>query len=201
MKAQKIFLIIALIYSYFPLSGQNFLWLNNGKQIKIGDFRIENKDTIFYSSLKGKDKFIETFDVFSVIDKSGKETIVYEPDTTFVGAFTVPQMKNFVLGQYDASQKFKSPGVTAGGIAVSGVSSLLINPVFVFAVSGAYCTGIGISPTCKKRLNIPDQFVNDEHYILGYKRTTKHQRIKNAIIGSGSGLVVGLGTFAIINNK
>lgn len=201
MKTPKIVLIIAILYSYLPLSGQNFLWLNNGKQIKISDFRIENKDTILYTNLKGKDKFIETFDVFSVIDKSGKETIVYEPDTTFEGAFTVPQMKNFVLGQYDASQKFKSPWVTAGGIAVSGASSLLINPVFVFALSGVYCTGIGISPACKKRLNIPEQFVNDEHYLLGFKRTTKHKRIKNAIIGSGIGLVVGLGTFAIINNQ
>ena len=138
---------------------------------------------------------------FQLSRNTGTEKILYIPDTTYQDAFTIPQMKSFVQGQYDAIQRFKSPWVTIGGIGISGVSSLFVNPVYVFAISGAYCSGIGITGTSKKKLAFSAELKDNKHYMLGYKKASKHKRIKNAIIGSGIGLAVGLTSFALINKK
>ncbi len=201
MKIIKILVSFLFVMTVFFVNAQNTLWLTNGKKINIGEFKIENKDFITYKSLKNKDKSIETYEVFSLIEKDGNEIIVYNQDTTYEGAFSLLEMRAFVQGQTDASQKFKSPLITAGGIVLMTASSVVINPVFVILVSGAYCTTIGLTKPSDKKLNIPTEYKNNDHYVLGYKKETKHKRIKNAIIGSGIGLAVGFTTFAIINNN
>jgi len=201
MRLIKFSVSFIFVLSAFFVNAQNTLWLTNGKKINIGEFKIENKDYISYKSLKNKSKSIETYEVFSLIEKDGNEIIVYNQDTTYEGAFTLIEMRAFVQGQSDANQNFKSPLITAGGIVVMGASSVVINPVFVILVAGAYCTTIGVTKPSHKKLNIPMEYKNNEHYVLGYKKETKHKRIKNAIIGSGIGLAVGFTTFAIINNN
>lgn len=189
------------IFSPFVLFGQNTLWLNNGKKITIVEYKINNNDLIVYKNLKNKSKAVSVLDVYSITENNGAEHIIYVPDTSYEGAFNILEMKNFVQGQYDADLKFKSPLTTIGGIAVAGVSSVVINPVYVFLVSGAYCSTIGLSKTSKKKLAIPEEYAKNEHYILGFKRVARHKRIKNSIVGSTIGLAVGLGTFAIISKK
>ena len=185
--------------SFFLANGQNTLWLTNGKKVGIGEYKIENKDFITYKSVKNKSKGIESFDVFSIIEKNGNEIIIYSQDTSYEGSFNLLEMRAFVQGQADANKNFKSPLITVGGIVISGVSSVVINPVFVILVPGAYCSVIGLTKASEKRMNIPLEYKSNEHYLLGYKQESKHKRIKNAIIGSGIGLAVGFTTFALIN--
>jgi hypothetical protein len=199
MKKISFILLCFLISFQSGLVAQNYIWLNNGKKMKIGEFKIENTDIISYRNLKGKAKFIQTYDVFSVVDSSGIEKVIYTPDTSYQGAFTVPEMRSFVQGEYDANQKFKSPWTTIGGVVVAGASSVVINPVYVFLISTGYTSVIGLTKPSDKKLKIPTEFINNEHYKLGYKKEVKHKRIKNAIIGSGIGLIVGIGTYVVIN--
>jgi hypothetical protein len=199
MKRIVIVVILIVFSVQSNLFAQNYLWLTNGKKLKIGDYKIESPDIISYKNQKGKIKSIQSFDVFSVIESSGKENVIYLPDTSYQGAFTVPEMRSYVQGQYDAGLKFKSPLTTIGGFVLASGSSLFINPMYVFVLSTGYCSAIGLTKASEKKLNIPAEFAQNEHYKLGYKKTVKHKRITNAIIGSGIGLIVGIGTIAIIN--
>jgi hypothetical protein len=195
-----IFILLFFLFSLqFGVVAQNYIWLNNGEKMKIGEFKITNTDIISYRNLKGKVKSVQSIDVFSIIDSSGNEQVIYIPDTSYQDVFTVPEMRSFVQGRYDASQKFKSPLTTIGGIVVAGASSVVINPVYVFLISTGYSSVIGLTKPSDKKLNIPTQFANNEHYKLGYQKEVKHKRIKNAIIGSGIGLIVGIGTYIVIN--
>ena len=201
MAKLKYSLLIPVFFIGINCLSQNYLWLTDGKKIKVENYKIESPELISYQNLKGKTKTIDAYDVFSIHESNGNEKIIYVPDTSYVGAFKVEEMKSFVQGQFDASQKYKSPLTTIGGIAVAGVSSAFIQPLYVFLISGGYCTGIGLTNTRGKKLQIPAEFAQNEHYRLGYNKAVKHKRIKNAIIGSGIGLLAGLGTFAIINGK
>jgi hypothetical protein len=200
MKIYRLIIIILTLQTQISI-GQNTIWLTNGKQLKVGDYKFENQELISYKNHKNKVKTIEAYDVFSIIEASGSEKVIYVCDTIYQGAFSVIEMRSFVQGQTDANQKFKSPWTTVGGIAVAGASSMVINPVYVFLLSGAYCSTIGVTNKSIKKMNIPSEYINNEPYILGYKKASKHKRIKNSIIGSTIGLAVGLGTFAIINKK
>jgi hypothetical protein len=181
------------------MKAQNTLLLNNGKKIAIGEYKIVSNDFISYKTLKDKFKSIETYEVFSIIEKEGHEIVIYKQDSLLQGSFDLMEMRAFVQGQSDAIQNFKSPFITAGGIAVAGISSVIINPVFVIPVSGVYCGIVGITKTSEKKMVIPENYKSNEHYLLGYKKECKHKRIKNAIIGSGIGLVVGFTTFVLVN--
>jgi len=198
----KIIIVAALLIMVFQIDSiaQNYLWLANGKKLQIADYKIENPDLILYKNLKGKNKTIQTEEVFSINDNTGKEMVIYQPDTSFHDAFSIPEMKSFVMGQFDASQNYKSPWTTIGSIGVATVSSVFINPMYIFLISTGYCSCIGLTNPKDKKLNISLQFANDEHYKLGYKKAVKHKRIKNAIIGSGIGLIVGFGTYTLINH-
>jgi hypothetical protein len=199
MKKEKYLVVLFILVLKMNAVAQNVLWLTNGKKLNIKEYRISSPELIQYKTMKGKSKAIQSFDVFSITDSIGKEQVTYLPDTAFKDAFTIPEMRSYVQGQYDAEMKFKSPWTTVGGIAVAGASSVVINPVYVILVSTAYCSTIGITKPLKNKLAIPSEFAQNEPYILGYKKTIKHKRIKNAILGSGIGFVVGLGAFALVN--
>jgi hypothetical protein len=201
MKIFRLLSLISFTLTAFIAYGQNTLWFTNGKKIEINEFKIENKNLISYKTLKNKYKTIESFDVYSITPKNGSEIIIYSQDTSYAGSFNLPEMRDFVQGQSDAIQNFKSPLITAGGIVLVSASPFILNPVFVILFSGAYCATIGITKPSEKKLNIPMEYKNNEHYLLGYKKEVKHKRIKNAIIGSGIGLLVGFTTFAIVGNK
>jgi hypothetical protein len=201
MKIIKILLIVNLVLNTLNVAAQNTLWLTNGKKITIGDFKIDNKDFLSYKTSKNKIKSIESFDVFSIIQNNGQEIILYQPDSIIEGSFSLIEMRAFVQGQTDAKDNFKSPLITAGGIVLISASAVAINPVVVILVAGSYCTVIGVTKTSNKKIIIPSDYQNNEHYILGYKKECKQKRIKNAILGSGIGLAIGFTAFAILANN
>jgi hypothetical protein len=201
MKKLCYILTLSIVLIQFNALSQDYLWLTNGKKLQIGKYKIENPELISYQNKRGKTKTILSFDVFSINEIGGKEMVIYNPDTSYAGVFTVPEMRSFVKGQYDASKNFKSPWTSIGGIAVAGVSTFVINPMYVILLSTGYISIIGLSDPKDRRLNIPMEFADNEFYILGYKKEVKHKRIINAIIGSGIGVLVGFGTYSIVKAK
>ena len=148
----KFISIICLLVTTSVTNAQNTLWLTNGKKIPIKEFKLDNKDLVIYQNKKGKFKSIERFDVFSIIEASKNEIVIYQPDSSYKDAFNLLEMRAFVQGEYDAYQKFKSPLTTVGGIVVAGGSSVVINPVYVIVISGVYCGVIGATKTSKKKI-------------------------------------------------
>jgi len=201
MKKILCFAAIIVWSVQFHIQAQNYLWLNNGKKMQIGNYKIENPEIISYTNLKGKTRTIQSYDVFSINEESGKEVLIYTPDTSYEGAFTVPEMRSFVLGQYDAGQNYKSPWITVGGIAVAVASPAIVKPLYIILISTGYCAGVGLTNPKEKKLKISPEFLNNEHYKSGYKKEVKNKRIKNAIIGSCIGLVVGISTYSVIYAK
>ncbi len=193
-------LSIAIILAFSGiLSAQNTLWLANGKKKEIGEYKLDNKEFVVYKNKKGKFKSIEKFDIFAIIDQSSKEITIYQPDSTHKESFSIIEMRAFVQGQYDAQLNFKSPLSTLGGAGIAAAASLFINPLYTPIVSGVYCGVIGFTKTSEKKIIIPNEYQNSDHYLLGYKKETKRKRIKNAILGSAMGLAAGFATFVVIN--
>lgn len=107
-----VFLFCAVFASY-SLNGQenrDTILYQNGKQLpcsitEVDDIRI---DFIKYSK-KGKPKngFVDNSRVYSYKKYDGSVSIMYQYDTLVGNHFTVPEMKNFVLGELDARQNYK----------------------------------------------------------------------------------------------
>lgn len=201
MAKNKVLVLLILMNQCIMAVSQCIIWQTDGKKMQVNEFKIENPEYIYYKNLKNKVKAIESSEVFAILDSSGKEILIFKADTSFKDAFTISEMRSFVQGQSDAIEKYKASWATIGGIAVSGATAMIINPVYLIAVSGIYCAGVGVIPVREKKLNINPEFLNNEAYKLGYKKASKHKRIKNSIIGSAIGLVIGLGTAAIINKN
>lgn len=199
MKKYQILIIITLLIIQNSSLAQNTLWLTNGKKKQIGDFNLEDKELVLYKNKKGKTKSIERYDVFSIIESSNNEILIFKQDSGYSEAFNLQEMRAFVEGQYDASQNFKSPLTTIGGFAVSGAASVVINPLYVLLISGAYTTTIGVTKPLKSNISIPEKYSDNKFYKLGYEKAVKKKRVKNAIIGSAIGLVAGFTTFVVIN--
>lgn len=84
--------------------------LQNGKQFpcnitEVDEIRID----YFEFNKKGKKKFgfIENDRIFEYQKFSGERSIMYVYDTLIGNHFTVPEMRNFVLGEMDARQNYK----------------------------------------------------------------------------------------------
>lgn len=199
MKKTSLILIIAIFIVQQSSFAQNTLWLSNGKKIQIGDFNLENSELVLYKNKKGKTKSVDRYDVFSIIESSNNEIIIYKKDSSYEDAFNLAEMKAFVEGQYDASLNFRSPLTTVGGIVVSGAAAVVVNPIYVLLVSGAYTTTIGLTKPIKSDLTIPEKYSGNKYYELGYNKAVKKKRVRNAIIGSVIGLAAGFTTFVVVN--
>jgi hypothetical protein len=191
------------------------LWLRNGKKIAINNYSLDTSNyydgKIFYTKLNGsgKSKFKE--EVFSVVDKSGNETIFYTPNIELGEILTPEQMKQYVSGIGDSRISRVSPFVMIGGFA-SGFAGAFVPQPEIEVTSGSmpiqlgvlvpaiYIGVMGATPpnTDKLQQNYPVTATN-EHYLMGYQEGVKKKRLKNSIIGAGVGFLSGILIYSAIN--
>ncbi|MBN1250560.1 MAG: hypothetical protein JXR51_05225 [Bacteroidales bacterium] len=206
MKLLKYFMLIAVFQIFTEVVfSQNILQLANGKKISIGEYKVSENSFLSYKNQKGKLKSIELEEVFSIIDKSGNENLFYVADSSDNEAFNVEQMRFFINGESDALNNYKSTWTFIGGIAVgagsvvsiplAGLSSLYA-PVFPLA----YSSSVGLIKVKTEKLGIEKQYIDNEHYVLGFEKTAKQKRIKNSLLGSGIGIAVGLSAALLFFN-
>ncbi len=194
----KLFIIACILSIYAIATAQHQLLMTNGKSKAVLSYKIDSQGFTSYRNMRGKQKIIDNYYLFAIKDKDGKEHIVYKQDGS--DAFTIPEMRSFVMGQSDANSNFKSPLTTIGGI-VSGAAAPFVHPTYAIVLSGAYTGGIGMSKAFKKNIKIPDEYANNKHYIMGYKKEVKRKRIKNAVIGSLIGLAAGFTAYYIVKKS
>ncbi|OQY03911.1 MAG: hypothetical protein B6I20_04010 [Bacteroidetes bacterium 4572_117] len=189
------FVISGIALNFFNIKAQNTILLISGKKLEIGEFKLSDDMFLLYKNKKGKNKFADLRDVFSVKEQNGKETIFYNVDSTDIESFTINQMRSFVNGSFDARSNYKNPWVITGGFVVGAGSAVAVsvvglNTIIAPVFPALYSGGVGIIK--KNKFDLPDKFKSNPHYMAGYKRAANHKRINNAIIGSGIGMALGI---------
>ena len=189
-------LSIFLIINVSP--AQNTVWLLNGKKITISNYNInkyEDTHNLVYQNAKGKERQIDVDDIFSVTDKSGVENVYYKKDTLLGNYFTIPQMKDYVKGEFDAHKNYKAPLFTVLGFVAGGTSAILPLDKMFYAplIPGAATTIIGSTKASGEKIKSKyPNYANNNYYLLGYKESAKRKRINNALKGSAVGMVTGI---------
>ncbi len=209
MMQQYFLLVFILVFSAFSQSfAQDTLWLLNGEKLILSNYKfIESGNFFQYENQKGKIKEIDGEFIFSITDNNGSEKIYYKPDTIEGNFYTTEQMRSFVTGGYDARIKYKSPVLTISGFIV-GAGSIFIMPgiglplFYSPLIPAVYSTIAGFTAPSKKTIisNNP-QYSKDQYYIKGYQEAVANKRVKNTIIGTGLGVLVGIISYSVIEKQ
>lgn len=219
MKGKKIFKFILLIayinvfsqdshkYSNteedtVSLKMEKLLFLNgivlNGKLIDS-----TSQELTFKTFKKnGKEKLlkIETERVFSVIKKNGNEIIYYKPFKSDSDFYTKEEMRYFIKGEQDAINGYNSTFTAIFGFGICGTLGYLNYDNLLVVSTPLLYMLFSTMP----RITIPVNAVSNikylEHdtYKSGFIRVARAKRVQNALIGSISGLIIGVATGWIV---
>ena len=189
MKQAGFLLSIILLNLVFTSAiAQDTLLLLNGKQRLIRDFQYNNdKTSLIFNTLKGKQKGVDLNDIFSVIDSTNHEHIFYSPDTIEF-LLETEQMRSYMLGERDARQQYKPRWAFISGFAAGVVSPVLGRYALVLPVSYGITTSF--IPKPQTYLNTHNIGVNKPHYSLGYKDIIKQKRLRNSLLGGALGFAI-----------
>ncbi len=194
----SIFICVALLILMFSHSvkAQSKLTLLNGKKIRIEKYMLDTSASMFYYKLKlpsGKLKkhAVMTDDIFSLVDSTGHEQIIYTPTDT--SDLSVGEMRHYVKGYGTANREYNPWWSMAGGFAV-GAGGMMVskNPFLSPLIPVAYVGTIALVKPDKSRIvwEYPE-FEGDEDFIYAYQRAASNKNLKYAIIGSAEGIIVG----------
>src|SRR3989339_331032 len=194
-----LFLFIILLISSVSYS-QFTVLLTNGEKFLLSNYRYND----FGTAIIWKNTFQETQEVdidlvFSIIDASGREEVIYKTDTSKEDFMTVDQMRDFVHGESDAREKYKCNWCFVTGVLIGtaspfitpliGIKSILYSPLLPTATS----SGIGFTGASRRKIAKQNpEMVTNEHYVLGYCEVSSQKKLKSTIIGSGIGLAIGV---------
>jgi len=185
------YLLLFLSYSY----SQDTIIIVNGKRIVTKEYSIDKFNKEFnYINKRGKEKSIFLDNIFSIIDSTGTENLIYKPADNNLYKYSIEEMRDFIQGAYDASKYYKSPLSTFYGfIAGTGSTVLMYNPVYAIFPSGGVCVIISLPNTSKKKVNKKyPHYADNDFYYSGYNQEAKNKRFTNSIKGAGVGVLTGL---------
>ncbi|HKK39764.1 MAG TPA: hypothetical protein VJ949_10130 [Cryomorphaceae bacterium] len=141
--------------------------------------------------------------VFSYQPANGEERLYYFYDEPLGNVASVEEMRAFVIGERDA--RF---GVTGNAWLYSGMAVGLITgyvsrgSVLALAVPPLVALTARIPVVKIKEENIQDsKYKFNEDYAAGYERYARSKYTRKALLGSAIGTVVGLLTYAVVDNN
>lgn len=203
-----LFLFILIVFS---ASAQDQINMLNGKIIegKVIDYDSNWVSINVIKRKKSVNRVLERSRVFSIIDSSRAEKILYIRDSTIGNAEPLEYITYFVIGEQDAYANFKPHWCNIGGFAFGlGVSMwdtykkngpfmngfFQQEPGFVHLLSPFVYTIIASIPGITFKLSkISDRsFLLEESYRDGFGRIVKIKRrfggLKFSLLGSASGV-------------
>ncbi len=217
MFLNKLFIYIVYLLFTNVLSAQDKLVLLNGRILegKVTDLN----DGIITFQYKKKKSFaqelIEQYRVYSIIDSSGKEKIVYIQDSLVGNVMNVADMGFFIAGEMDARKNF-NPVVSnwigfAYGLGIvtydtydkdfGGLFKANSPTILVFVPTFTYFLFASIPRiTINVREVTHKPNLLQDAYIEGFARIGKIKRRMGGIKFSLGGTLLGLGTWAIVKN-
>lgn len=109
--AISILFLVQLVTQFaFAQENRDTILLQNGKQFPcnitdVDEIRVDY--TKFNNKGKQLNGFIDNYRIYEYKKYNGEVSVLYQYDTLIGNHFTVPEMKNFVLGELDARQNYK----------------------------------------------------------------------------------------------
>ncbi len=188
MKRSSILLLFLISFCFSVMAQQSIL-LVTGKRVYVSETKIDN-DLILYKTKKGKIRAFAIEEVFSLTRKDNVEVIFYKPDCEDV-CFKINQMRDYLHGLADGREaKMWLPA--AGGFITGVAAGRYTNPVFSVLAPALFSGGVALVTPKPENLDIPQKYINNEHYITGFQESTKKKRIITSLIGGGVGIALGI---------
>ena len=209
----KILTLILIVSFTYSVSAQDKIQLMNGKVLR-GKLKTESDDYYNFEFYKngGKTQNMELskYRIFSITDPQGIESILYKQDTLMGNYYSQNEMKMYIYGQRDAFKSYKGTPMFVSTFAL-GFASVLIDtyefeegnscPPGFFSrtpsigpiiVPFALTIGAGLLKSKVRREQAADvSFLSNEYYLGGFQKVSKVKRVKNAFIGSVTGVLSG----------
>ena len=223
VKKIQIFVLISsvlLSFCFVSHAQENEILLINGKRIEATV--IQNDGEFLKYEFKKKDNlFVKEIDLLRVYSftKNKNETVVYKKDTALGNVFSQDEMRMFIYGESDAEETIKSWPYVVSGFAVGYGVSILDTysgkdfpetpendkgffksaPSMVhFAVPFVFPIVCGkIKPKVKSKHVSDDLFLVNEQFLIGFQKNARFKRIMGGLVGSLSGTVLGIVTYAM----
>lgn len=198
------------------INNKDTILLLNGKTIACDILETDDFITQYQFSKKNgkiKSRFADNTNVFELQFAQKKDTVLYFQDTLIGNELTLPEMRNFVYGEKDARNRYKTHWYFVGGAALGFTSVLLdtylypkeaniigenpgpfkVSPsVFPIIVPFAYTLSVGLPKTRLKRKHISYwDLRNDEFYQRGFEKVARQKRIFAALESTLGGMALG----------
>lgn len=171
---------------------QDAMLLMDGREKKVVFDSVTNTKVYYSKKEGGKQHKMNKADVFRIVTKKGDTISVYQPDTiTADEEYTVAEMQRVINGRIEA-RKYYHPWLNfAGGVCVGGAGSFL--GLFIgFAPPAVYATIVGVREANSANFVVSDDSLYDDDFFLeGYEIGARIKKIRYAIAGSLTGLVIG----------
>lgn len=198
MLRQIFLLVIIVVFFTITLKGQDTLFFMNGKIVpckiltEISDSIVPYK--IKYKTKKGlfKNKKARSYRVFSIVDSSNYEVIIYRQDTLEDNELSLNEARIYMIGAQDGRYKYQPTyfiynTVPAGLSAVFAWYGLWV-PTALTAFSEFFPPEVSV----KKGAN--EKYIYNEAYKLGFEKAARRKRIVSNFV---SGEISFFATFAI----
>jgi len=204
----KLFFIISVsvfISLNGSISAQDTIWFLSGERLITSNYTLKTEDGMLtYFNKRNKEKQVGLEYVFSIHGKNGYEKIIYEPSIMNNIPFSVEQMRNFIKGEFEASEHCHAVGATLTGL-IAGCGSvyffLTFGPTEFYSpiVPAGTSAIVGMTNVSKRHImrKYPE-YADDEYFKAGYAEIGKQKRVSHSIMGGIIGLTVGVASTFII---
>ena len=196
-------IITILIFSTLSISQDTIVYLSGDKEL-IHKYTFDDKNlTLNYLNKRGKEKSVEYDFLFSVIDSTGKEKIMFKTSNIDGEEFSVEQMRSFVNGEIAGRENHKARLSTASGFVFGAAGGALFASGMFIAplIPAANSAVIGFTKVNEKKIKEKfPEYTDDEYFVKGYKIAAKENRTTNSLKGGLVGLLVGIASVLIICN-
>ena len=182
---------------------QDKILLISGREIPCVIVKITDFDILYRKPISDKEKSIERDAVYSVNFANGNSVFIYKPDADFDDEmrYSYKEMRMFITGEQDAHKGFKSPASFVLSFAVGFAGGFFLDPFYGPIVPAVFSFVAGIpEPRIQPHTVSNPNFITEEPYILGYRKTAKIKKIQSLVKGSILGLIGGIGVHLAVKN-
>ena len=209
---QSIFIsIIFLLYGTLAFGQENSdsvpkenigatLVLIDRPPIKLDKVSWDSSSVYYVKEGRRRQKLMDLTKVYSVISDSGHETVVYVQDTLEGNWYTAEQMKDYMLGQQDATKSYKPRAnkTAAGGVMfgfIGSATGLFYGPLFVIG----YTFWKGSStPDFKEEYGYNLEYIDNPYYKEGFGTMAKRYTTRRSSVASAAGYILGAVTLTLV---
>ncbi len=145
----------------------------------------------------------EREDVYAVKSPEGERKFFYYYDETVGNDLSMEAMHHFISGEADGRVVSTGKGWFYAGLGIGAISGYAARQsIFVLAVPPLFALSANI-PVIK----IKEQYVRDKShlnnldYAAGFESVTRSKNVREGLKGSAIGILIGLVTYAIVDNN